>query len=172
MTLERPAAQPLPGRAGLRPGCRRAGDVRLPPPRVAACRAPARGVVRGLGCRDRVRARVLRARRSRREAGPATDPGRARRPRSLKRIPRDADGVAVLGSWQSVTPISCARSRGAGPTRCVLGPEVIGDTDLVRHVAALTGRRRSVVFGSGAELAGGARLPARLRQGVSRHATR
>ena len=55
----------------------------------------------------------------------------------LARIPRDADGVAVLGSWLSVTPdlLDALARRGTGTL--VLGPEVIGKTDLVRHVARL-----------------------------------
>jgi branched-chain amino acid transport system substrate-binding protein len=57
----------------------------------------------------------------------------------LKRIPRDADGVAVLGSWTSVTPDLLRALARRGSNTVVLGPEVIGDTDLVRHVAALTG---------------------------------
>ena len=57
----------------------------------------------------------------------------------LPHIPRDADGVAVLGSWMSVSPdlLGALARRGTG--KLVLGPEVIGETDLVRHVAALDG---------------------------------
>jgi branched-chain amino acid transport system substrate-binding protein len=57
----------------------------------------------------------------------------------LKRIPRDADGVAVLGSWTSVSPDLLRALARRGSNTLVLGPEVIGDTDLVRHVGALTG---------------------------------
>ena len=57
----------------------------------------------------------------------------------VKRIPRDADGVAVLGSWVSVSPDLLRALARRGTNTVVLGPEVIGDTDLVRHVAALTG---------------------------------
>ena len=57
----------------------------------------------------------------------------------VKRIPRDADGVAVLGSWVSVTPDLLRALARRGTNTVVLGPEVIGNTYLVRHVAALTG---------------------------------
>jgi branched-chain amino acid transport system substrate-binding protein len=57
----------------------------------------------------------------------------------LKRIPRDADGVAVLASWTSVSPDLLRALARRGSNTLVLGPEVIGDTDLVRHVGALTG---------------------------------
>jgi branched-chain amino acid transport system substrate-binding protein len=54
-------------------------------------------------------------------------------------IPRDADGVVVLGSALSVTPdlLNALARRGTG--NLVLGPEVVGNTDLVRHVARLEG---------------------------------
>jgi len=57
----------------------------------------------------------------------------------LKAIPRDADGVAVLGSWMSVTPDLLRALARRGTNRVVLGPETIGYTDLIRNDAALTG---------------------------------
>jgi branched-chain amino acid transport system substrate-binding protein len=57
----------------------------------------------------------------------------------LKAIPRNADGVAVLGAWASVTPDLLGALARRGTNTLLLGPEVIGDTDLVRQVAALTG---------------------------------
>jgi len=58
----------------------------------------------------------------------------------VKSIPRDADGVVVLGSFATVTPdLLGALARRRGTNSLVLGPEVIGYTDLVRHVPALTG---------------------------------
>ena len=57
----------------------------------------------------------------------------------LKAIPRDADGVAVLGSWMSVTADLLRALAGRGTNTVVLGPEAIGYTDLIRNDAALTG---------------------------------
>jgi branched-chain amino acid transport system substrate-binding protein len=57
----------------------------------------------------------------------------------LKAIPRNADGVAVLGAWGSVMPDLLSALARRGTNTLLLGPEVIGDTDLVRQVAALTG---------------------------------
>ena len=57
----------------------------------------------------------------------------------VKSIPRDADGVAVLGSWTSVTPDLLRALARRGSNTVVLGPEVIGKPDLLRHVAALSG---------------------------------
>jgi branched-chain amino acid transport system substrate-binding protein len=57
----------------------------------------------------------------------------------LKAIPRNADGVAVLGAWGSVTPDLLSALARRGTNTLLLGPEVIGDTDLLRQVTALTG---------------------------------
>jgi ABC-type branched-subunit amino acid transport system substrate-binding protein len=57
----------------------------------------------------------------------------------LESIPRDADGVALLGSWQSVTPVLLDALARRGTDTLVLGPEVIGKAALVRHVATLEG---------------------------------
>ena len=57
----------------------------------------------------------------------------------LNAIPRDANGVAVLGGSASVSPDLLRALARRGTNRVVLGPEVIGFTDLVRHVVALTG---------------------------------
>jgi branched-chain amino acid transport system substrate-binding protein len=57
----------------------------------------------------------------------------------VQRIPRDADGVAVLGSWMTVTPELLRALARRGPNTVLLGPEVIDKPDLVRHVAALAG---------------------------------
>ena len=57
----------------------------------------------------------------------------------VKSIPRDADGVAVLGSWTSVTPDLLRALARRGTNTVVLGPEVIGKPDLLHHVGALTG---------------------------------
>jgi branched-chain amino acid transport system substrate-binding protein len=56
----------------------------------------------------------------------------------LHAIPRDADGVAVLGTWASVSPDLLRALARRGTNTLLLGPEVIGDTDLVRQVPALT----------------------------------
>jgi branched-chain amino acid transport system substrate-binding protein len=57
----------------------------------------------------------------------------------LRAIPRDADGVVVLGTWASVSADLLRALARRGTNTLLLGPEVIGDTDLVRQVAALTG---------------------------------
>jgi branched-chain amino acid transport system substrate-binding protein len=57
----------------------------------------------------------------------------------LASIPRQADGVAVLGSWASVSPDLLAALARRGTNTLLLGPEVIGDTDLERQAPALTG---------------------------------
>jgi branched-chain amino acid transport system substrate-binding protein len=57
----------------------------------------------------------------------------------VKRIPRDADGVIVLGSWVTVTPDLLRALARRGTNTMVLGPEVIGYTNLVSQDAALTG---------------------------------
>jgi branched-chain amino acid transport system substrate-binding protein len=54
-------------------------------------------------------------------------------------IPRRADGVAVLGSALAVTPDLLTALARRGPRTLVLGPDVIGDANLVRGVAALEG---------------------------------
>jgi branched-chain amino acid transport system substrate-binding protein len=55
----------------------------------------------------------------------------------LKAIPRDA-GVAVLGTSASVWPDLLRALARRGTNTLLLGPEVIGDTDLVRQVPTLT----------------------------------
>ena len=56
----------------------------------------------------------------------------------LNAIPRDANGVAVLGAPASVSPDLLRALARRGTNTLLLGPEVIGDTDLVRQVTALT----------------------------------
>ena len=56
----------------------------------------------------------------------------------LNAIPRDANGVAVLGGSASVSPDLLRALARRGTNRVVLGPEVIGDTDLMRQITALT----------------------------------
>ena len=64
----------------------------------------------------------------------------AQRPDELvSRIPRDADGVAVLGSFLTVTPDILKALARRGTDTVVLGPEVVGVTDLIRHVPGLEG---------------------------------
>jgi branched-chain amino acid transport system substrate-binding protein len=57
----------------------------------------------------------------------------------LARVPRRADGVAVLGSAASLTPEVLAALARRGPRTLLLGPDVIGDATLVRGVARLDG---------------------------------
>jgi hypothetical protein len=57
----------------------------------------------------------------------------------VKLIPGDADGVVVLGSWMSVTPDLLRALARHWTNRMALGPEVIGSTELVRHVPTLAG---------------------------------
>jgi branched-chain amino acid transport system substrate-binding protein len=57
----------------------------------------------------------------------------------VARVPRRADGVAVLGSAMSVTRELLAALARRGPGRLVLGADVIGDASLVRGVASLNG---------------------------------
>jgi branched-chain amino acid transport system substrate-binding protein len=57
----------------------------------------------------------------------------------LAGVPKDADGVAVLGSALSVTPELLAALARRDPRTLVLGPDVIGDANLVRGVAGLDG---------------------------------
>jgi branched-chain amino acid transport system substrate-binding protein len=57
----------------------------------------------------------------------------------LKAIPHDADGVALLGSWMSATPDLVQALARRGPHTVVLGPEVMGDTELLRQDPALVG---------------------------------
>ena len=57
----------------------------------------------------------------------------------VKRIPRDADGVVVLGSWATVTSDLLRVLARRGANTMVLGAETIGDTDLLRNVPTLTG---------------------------------
>jgi branched-chain amino acid transport system substrate-binding protein len=64
---------------------------------------------------------------------------RASRASVLARIRRDADGVAVLASGLYVTTDLLHALARRGAHALVLGPEVIGDTTLVRHVASLEG---------------------------------
>jgi branched-chain amino acid transport system substrate-binding protein len=62
--------------------------------------------------------------------GPPNDPAR---------VPRDVDGVAVLASGSAVTPEylrALARRLGAPAQRLVLGPEIMGDAELVRGAGA------------------------------------
>ena len=67
----------------------------------------------------------------------------------------------------TVTPDLLDALARRGTDTLVLGPEVIGNATLVRHVAALEGVV-AASYAAGAELAGRAGVPARLRQGVSR----
>lgn len=60
-------------------------------------------------------------------------------PAIVAAIPRRADGVAVLGSLVSVTPDLLTALARRGPRSLVLGPDVIGDGNLVRGVAGLDG---------------------------------
>jgi hypothetical protein len=57
----------------------------------------------------------------------------------LAHIPRRADGVAVLGSALSVTPDILGALARRGPRTLLLGPDVVGDANLVRGVARLDG---------------------------------
>ena len=57
----------------------------------------------------------------------------------LARIPRGADGVAVLGSAMSLTPDILGALARRGPRTLLLGPDVIGDANLVRGVPKLDG---------------------------------
>lgn len=57
----------------------------------------------------------------------------------LARIPRRADGVAVLGSALSVTPDILGALARRGPGTLLLGPDVVGDANLVRGVGGLDG---------------------------------
>jgi branched-chain amino acid transport system substrate-binding protein len=57
----------------------------------------------------------------------------------VARVPRKADGVAVLGSAMSLTPDVLDALARRGPRTLVLGPDVIGDANLVRGVARLDG---------------------------------
>jgi branched-chain amino acid transport system substrate-binding protein len=54
-------------------------------------------------------------------------------------IPRRADGVAVLGSAVSVSPEMLTALARRGPRALVLGPDVVGDSNLVRGVTGLDG---------------------------------
>jgi branched-chain amino acid transport system substrate-binding protein len=57
----------------------------------------------------------------------------------LARVPRRADGVVVLGSALSVTPDILDALARRGARTLLLGPDVIGDTNLVRGVTHLDG---------------------------------
>jgi branched-chain amino acid transport system substrate-binding protein len=57
----------------------------------------------------------------------------------LARVPRRADGVVVLGSALSVTPDILDALARRGARTLLLGPDVIGDANLVRGVARLDG---------------------------------
>jgi branched-chain amino acid transport system substrate-binding protein len=57
----------------------------------------------------------------------------------LPQTPRDVDGVALLGSWMSVSPALLGELARRGTDKLVLGPEVIGEPTLVRRVAGLDG---------------------------------
>jgi branched-chain amino acid transport system substrate-binding protein len=57
----------------------------------------------------------------------------------LARIPRAADGVAVLGSSMSLTPDLLEALARRGARTLLLGPDVTGSTGLVRNVAGLAG---------------------------------
>ena len=57
----------------------------------------------------------------------------------VARIPRRADGVAVLGSAMSLTPDILGALARRGSRTLLLGPDVIGDANLVRGVARLDG---------------------------------
>jgi branched-chain amino acid transport system substrate-binding protein len=54
-------------------------------------------------------------------------------------IPRRADGVAVLGSAMSMTPDVLGALARRGSRTLLLGPDVIGDANLMRGVARLDG---------------------------------
>jgi branched-chain amino acid transport system substrate-binding protein len=54
-------------------------------------------------------------------------------------IPRRADGVAVLGSAMSLTPDVLGALARRGSRTLLLGPDVIGDANLMRGVARLDG---------------------------------
>jgi branched-chain amino acid transport system substrate-binding protein len=61
-------------------------------------------------------------------------------PRSvLARIPRTADGVALLASPMSVTPDLLKALARRGARTLLLGPDVIGSTGLIRNVPGLAG---------------------------------
>jgi branched-chain amino acid transport system substrate-binding protein len=57
----------------------------------------------------------------------------------VARVPRRADGVAVLGSAMSLTPDVLDALARRGSRALVLGPDVVGDANLVRGVASLRG---------------------------------
>jgi branched-chain amino acid transport system substrate-binding protein len=57
----------------------------------------------------------------------------------LRAIPRDADGVALFGSRVTVTPDLLRALARRGTNTVLLGPEVIGDTELLSQDAALIG---------------------------------
>jgi branched-chain amino acid transport system substrate-binding protein len=57
----------------------------------------------------------------------------------VARIPRRADGVAVLGSGMSVTRDLVDALARRGARTLVLGPDVVGSADLVRGVPSLAG---------------------------------
>jgi branched-chain amino acid transport system substrate-binding protein len=57
----------------------------------------------------------------------------------VARVPRGADGVAVLGSSLSVTPDLLDALARRGKRTLVLGPDVIGTASLVRGVPSLDG---------------------------------
>jgi hypothetical protein len=57
----------------------------------------------------------------------------------LSRLPRDTDGVAVLGSFFSLSPDILDALARRGTEKIVLGPEVVGYTDLIRHAPGLDG---------------------------------
>ena len=108
-------------------------------------RRHARRLGRGLERRDRVRARVLRARRSR---GRATRRCRSRPESPASRVAASrATPTASPCSDRalSVTPDILDALARRGTDTVVLGPEVVGDADLVRHVAEPRGRRRRVL---------------------------
>ena len=84
----------------------------------------------------------------------------------LARIPRGADGVAVLGSALSVTPTSSARSRGAGPARSCSVPTSSATRTSCAASRASTGSWR-VLRPGGAGLPRRVGVPARLRHGLS-----
>jgi branched-chain amino acid transport system substrate-binding protein len=54
-------------------------------------------------------------------------------------VPRRADGVAVLGSAMSLTPDILGALARRGSRTLLLGPDVIGDANLMRGVARLDG---------------------------------
>jgi ABC-type branched-subunit amino acid transport system substrate-binding protein len=64
----------------------------------------------------------------------------AQRPaKLLRRIPRDADGVAVFGSFMTVTPDILKALARRGSDAVVLGAEVSGSANLFRHAPGLEG---------------------------------